>query len=1037
MRTLSISRDRTPLRLPALPLIAVLLMLGLADVAEAIDPHRAMSQYIRDRWGSERGFPGGPVYAFAQTNDGYLWIGAESGLVRFDGIHFQVVSENFGGVSVPSVHGLLSDREGNLWVRTSTPWMFVYRDGSFHKSTSAPYANFATMCRSNEGNLLASAAEQGIVTYRNGKFEMLANYKAMPRSPAYSVAQTSEGQFWVGTRDAGLFRFSSAGQPQSISRGLPDPKVNTLLPGKNGELWVGTDRGVARWNGSELTPVETGGSARRMQALAMIRDRDANLWVGTDSRGLLRINKSGTTSLNPLVPGAVTAVFEDREGSIWFGNSNGIERLRDSPFVTYSPSENLPTGGNSPVFVDGQNRMWFSPASGGLWWSKDGDSGRVTEGDLDRDLIYSITGTKDELWIGRQRGGLTSLQSQKGQSQKGRPQKGMPSARTYNQKDGLAQNSVYSVFRTRTGEVWAGTLSGGVSRLSHGKLSTYTTANGLSSNTVSAIAETAEGTIWFGTSAGLSTISKDLWRSYTTADGLPSASINCLLAGSGGELWVGTAAGLAVGGSGGFKSPNAVPAILREPILGIAEDQHGWLWVATANHVFRLQRNAFLNGSVNSESLHEYGVADGLRSVEGVKRHRSVVADSLGRIWIATSGGISVVDPARLANSSAPAIARVQSITADGRPIDVRDLVRIPGGGQRITFGYAGLSLSIPERVRFRYSLAGFDQQWSEPVSTREAVYTNLGPGKYRFRVISSNPDGVWNSGESSIAFEIEPLFWQTWWFCIAVLLSTGIAIAAIYRFRLHQLTHQLNVRFDERLAERTRIAQELHDTLLQGFLSASMQLYVATDKLADDSPAKPPLGRVQQLMAQVIEEGRNAVRGLRSPDNSALDLGQAFLRVKEELGTETQATFQVIVQGQPRPLHPMLRDEVYRIGREALVNAFRHSNAKDIEMELEYAGRQFRFLVRDNGHGIDPEILNRGRDGHWGLRGMRERAERIGGQLHVWSSFAAGTEVQLSVPGNLAFPPRPGSAPLVRFARLFSRKAPVNGDRVVKGNQE
>jgi signal transduction histidine kinase len=268
----------------------------------------------------------------------------------------------------------------------------------------------------------------------------------------------------------------------------------------------------------------------------------------------------------------------------------------------------------------------------------------------------------------------------------------------------------------------------------------------------------------------------------------------------------------------------------------------------------------------------------------------------------------------------------------------------------------------------------------------------------------------LWSGEEATFAFSVDPVFWRTWWFRLGVVLACACCGLILYRLRLIQLTNQLNLRFEERLSERTRIAQDLHDTLLQGFLSASMQLHVADEHLPADSPAKPLIGRVLQLTGQVIEEGRNAVQGLRSSDPGAQDLGQAFSRVQDELGISEQVNFKVVVDGQPRPLHAILRDETYRIGREALVNAFRHSRAKNIEVEIEYGHSRLRVLVRDDGNGIDPEVLVTGREGHWGLVGMRERAERIGGRLRVLSSLAAGTEVELSIPGHIAFRPDPHS---------------------------
>lgn len=291
--------------------------------------------------------------------------------------------------------------------------------------------------------------------------------------------------------------------------------------------------------------------------------------------------------------------------------------------------------------------------------------------------------------------------------------------------------------------------------------------------------------------------------------------------------------------------------------------------------------------------------------------------------------------------------------------------------------------------------------------------------------VLPSQGDGV----VALAIVEGEPRFWQTRWFQFFCILAILLVVLVLYRLRLRQLTRQLNVRFEERLSERTRIAQDLHDTLLQGFVSASMQLHVAADHLPADSPARAPLGRVLELMGQVIDEGRNAVRDLRSSsDGGSVDLEQALARIEQELAIDERIGFRVIVEGHARPLHPIIRDEVYRIGREALVNAFRHSGASNIEVEIEYAPKQLRLLVRDNGCGIDPKVLRSGREGHWGLSGMRERAEEIGAKLKVWSRRGAGTEVEVSIPGHTAFDLHTSHRKPGWFGKLFLRKAGVRG---------
>ncbi len=295
-------------------------------------------------------------------------------------------------------------------------------------------------------------------------------------------------------------------------------------------------------------------------------------------------------------------------------------------------------------------------------------------------------------------------------------------------------------------------------------------------------------------------------------------------------------------------------------------------------------------------------------------------------------------------------------------------------------------------------------------MTNREATYGNLGAGSYRFRVMASNGDGLWNGAEAAVALEVQPALWQTWWFRLACVMCAGLATLLVYRLRLHQLTRLLNVRFEERLAERTRIAQELHDTLLQGVLSVSMQLHVAVDQLPADSPALPAMNRILQLTGQVVDEGRNTLRGLRSSIESAHDLKSSLSRIPEELGSEQAINFRVIVEGATVPLRPAIRDEVYRIGREALVNAFRHSGAGNIDLHLEYAPKQLRILVQDDGRGIDPQVLQSGRDGHWGLSGMLERAEKIGARVKVLSRAGGGTEVEFRLPSNIAFESHPSN---------------------------
>jgi signal transduction histidine kinase len=516
--------------------------------------------------------------------------------------------------------------------------------------------------------------------------------------------------------------------------------------------------------------------------------------------------------------------------------------------------------------------------------------------------------------------------------------------------------------------------------------------------------------MWFATPNGLSSLSNGAWKTYTSQDGLPTESVNCLLEDSSGVLWIGTSKGLAFVGSGHLQVPRETPESLHGQIFGFATDKNGWLWIATSNHVLKIRRDKLAGGTLGIADVREYGTADGLRSIEGVKRSSSVVADSLGKIWFSMSRGLSVVDPSHLPDSSAPAMAHVEVILVDGSPIDIGKSVRIPASRKKITFGYSGLSLAAPERIRFRYFLDGFDQGWGEPVAAREAAYTNLGPGSYRFRLIASNSEGAWNGSETAISFEVDPAYYQTTWFrlsCAAVFLAL---LWALYQFRVQQLARQFNIRVEERVSERTRIARELHDTLLQSFQGLILRFQAGYDLLPGrPMDAKQTLEGALNRADQAIAEGRDVVHDLRSNTLVNNDLAETLTALGEELtiddSNRDSATFRVVVEGAPKTVEPILRDEIYRISREALRNAFSHAEAQHIEAEIMYGEKFLRVRIRDDGQGIDSKVLDQGeRSGHWGLPGMRERAKRMGAQLEVWSEHGAGTEVDLSVPSSVAY---------------------------------
>jgi signal transduction histidine kinase/ligand-binding sensor domain-containing protein len=965
---------------------------ALVTDARALDPNRLPSQYIRERWTTETRFPGGAVTGLAQTTDGYLWIGTDKGLIRFDGINFRAVSLTAIAIaSNVSILQLLTDAGGKLWVRPQGADLVRQKDANF-ESVRYGHGAITALAKDNHDGVLVSDIGQGTFRYVADHVQKLG-----PSSPpVISMASTADGKVWLGTLGDGLF-FLEGGRASQVNAGLPNRKINCLLAISSDELWAGTDTGLYHGNGNGFRRLELPSFLGSVQVLSLLRDRDSNIWAGT-TRRLLRINAKGISfsEENELRGDAgINVMFEDREGSLWIGGARGLGRIRDSAFVTYSSVSDRRFEHSGPVYADPEGRTWVAPAQGGLYVLQNGRVQPITSIPPD-EVVYSISGRADVVWVGRQHGGLTRLQFRYGAI----------ASQSYREANGLAQNSAYVVYESHDDTVWAGTLNGGVSKFKDGHFTTYTRTTGLASNTLLSILETRDGAMWFATPSGLSSFSKLRWRTYTTVDGLPSPEVNCLFEDSYGTLWSGTSAGLAFFAYNRFQVPHESPGVLREPIFGMAEDKRGRFWIATSNHVLRVPRDKLLSDVVKAVDVREYDQADGLESTEGVKRSQSVVSDSGGRIWFSLRSGLSVVDSSRITDNSVPALPHIEAIIADNNPVILDGSIRIPPSPRRITFEYTGLSLAVPGRIRFRYLLEEFDNSWSQPVAAREAVYTNLGPGSYRFRLVASNSEGLWNGPETAITLNVAPAYYQTTWFrsCLsAVFVAT---LWGLYRLRLYQLARE----YSAQTGERARIARDLHDTLLQSFQASLIQMQTTRNIF----PRRPDeaiqtLDNAIGSAEQAIDEGRQTIQDLRANPVTQTDLENLLTAAAQELAeadsNAPHPVFGVTVEGVRQILSPALQDEVYRIGREVLRNAFRHAHARHIEAEIRYDKRTLRLRIRDDGKGIDKNILEEGaRAGHWGLPGIRERAKRIGGRFDMWSEAGAGTEIELTVPASRAY---------------------------------
>ncbi|HSG41505.1 MAG TPA: two-component regulator propeller domain-containing protein, partial [Thermoanaerobaculia bacterium] len=631
--------------------------------------------------------------------------------------------------------------------------------------------------------------------------------------------------------------------------------------------------------------------------------------------------------------------------------------LEEAGISVYGASQGLPGNGPTSLFEDSRGRLWVGVDSG-LAWRERGRffQLKMPDGDAIGVARWIAEDREGDLWV------ATSLPSR----------------------------ALIRVRGERVVEVLPVERLGGQD----------------STGMVAAMAADPRSGLWLG----LGNSELKLYRNGTLEShgSLGGRRIRSLLPDARG-LWVATSQGLSLVRNGKPSTLDARNGLPCDDVEDIVWAEDGFLWVKTACGLVRISPGELDSWSGHPERRVRVRVLDAFDGAQaGLSPFNPRSVKSLdGRLWFAIErGGLQVFDPKDVKSNAVPPPVRILRLAADRRTYEPESGLRLPPLTRDLEIEYTALSLTLPEKVRFRYRLEGaYGGDWQEAGARREAFFTNLSPGSYRFSVVACNNDGIWNQQGAALDFAILPAFHQTSAFLgLCALTAMGLAGSA-YRWRARQVRARLDRRFEARLAERTRVAQELHDTLLQGFLSASMQLHVAVAELPPGEPARSRFERVQQLMSQVIEEGRQALRGLRSTDGSADDnLEPSLSRIPGELGMQDLAVFRVVAEGRARPLLPVVRDEIYRIAREALVNAFRHSGAATIEVEIEYAARQLRIVVRDDGRGIDSDVLRAGREDHWGLSGMRERAERIGARLQVWSRAGSGTEVELAVPGEIAF---------------------------------
>jgi ligand-binding sensor domain-containing protein/signal transduction histidine kinase len=999
-------------------ILALGILLARVPGAYALDSVPDVSQYAHTAWKVSDGFTKGMIVTIAQTPDGYLWLGTEFGLYRFDGVR-AVPWQPPTGQDLPShnIYSLLVARDGALWIGT-TNGVASWKDGKLTRYPQVDGQMIYALREDRDGTIWSGgaggAAIPGPATLcaigRSG-VHCYGKDGNLGRGVVSSAYVDRKGDLWA-VAGTGIWRWKP-GPPKFYPLPMGPRPLEGFTEDDDGKLLIGIEGGLRRFFEGKIEAYPLPSTAQPFLTRTLLRDHDGGLWIAAYNAGLVHIHDGRADvfrQADGLSSDDVFALFEDRENNVWVSTMNGLDRFRVAAVTTFSLKEGLSNSLASSVVADTDGSVWvatpsgldreregqfttydkhdrklngsaltslFQDSGGRIWVSTHGQFGYL-EGN--RFVPVGSAGIRaalcigedsaGNLWIADEQEGLFQLRGSKLVKQI--PWIGL------GHKD-FALSLAADPLR---GGIWLGFYEGGISHFAGGRVQeTYTAADGLANGSVGNLQVERDGTLWAATDGGLARMKNGHFATLSRENGLPCDAIHWMIQGDD-SFWLYSPCGL----------------------LRLARSEMD-AWTAAVDR-----------GEGAKQMVHPtvFDVSDGVRvhEVSNDRPGTAMVAKSLdGRIWFVSFDGISVIDPRHLPFNKVPPPVHIERITANDKTYDASNELRLPPRIRDLTIDYTALSFVVPEKVRFRYQLEGQDRNWREVANDREVQYSNLAPGNYVFRVIACNNSGVWNEAGDTLEFSIAQAYYQTNWFrglCAAAVLGL---VWGLYRLRLQQLQRRFNAGLEARASERTRIARELHDTLLQNLHGLMFQFQAARNML----PKRPD--EAAQVMdsaigatEQTITDSRSAIQHLRSELGSEGDLGQWLTATGQELARSPNANgngpvFRLTVEGERKALIALPRDEIYRITREILRNAFQHAHASRIEAEIRYDDRELRVRIRDDGKGIDPQVLKTGGSaGHWGLRGMRERAQQIGARLDFWSEAGAGTEVELTVPAVVGY---------------------------------
>lgn len=968
-------------------------------------------QFHHTAWSTERGAPA-DIWDIQQADAGPLWLATGFGLFQFDGERFVRQAPPDGqAYASHNMTALSLAAEDTAWIGYFNAGIDRLADGRithFAPGKDVPDGMVFRIERDGSGRVWA-AIDGGLCWFDGQRWRRAGTDWGYPRSQAHWLLRDVRGVLWVsdGTQilslQPGAHRFEPTGQQVGA--------YVTMAQRPDGAIWVADPhRGVfalTDGNGQVLpasaraTPQFPGLHARRIRFM-----RDGALW-GSDyaAQGLFRIGQP--TSPTPVlerfgpVQGLTSAtagpLLEDREGNLWAGTNLGLNRFRHRALLPLAPL--LPGQAMAVAIFDTGQGSAPQPLLASL---RDGRLLALSRARVERLQHGAPPGTLDvpptaNGWVLAEH---ALLRLQAGRSQVvALPQDVTPGA-------------IRAFVVDRHAHPWVCPDAGGPHVFDG---STWQPLPAVQDTPCSVLATAQDGGLWIGTVKGEVRVlrGRQVTR-YSARDGLSVGPITAIWQSPSLTLVAGDTGLAVLGADGRFRQVADQANPLLQGITGIAQDRHGRLWLNGNRGVVQVAQRALLRSvhtGMAGPALRLYDIMDGL---PGIAQQATPVPTALaaddGLLWFTTNQGLAWLDPAQTyRNPTAPEVF-ITEVVANDRPYPREHGLRLPKWTDRLRIGYDAVSLTRPERVRFRYRLEGVDAQWQDAGNRNEAFYTNLAPGRYRFRIAAANNDGVWNERGDTLDFVIEAAFVQTWQFKLCAVLALLLMLAIAWRLRTRHVAGRLRARLEERYRERERIARELHDTLLQGTQGLILRLHAASRSLPCDDPRRLELEHAVDLAEDALLEGRERVNGLRDSHALREDLAAALQRSRNATVALPAAELQVVVDGRPVALRPLVADELFQLGREALANADRHADARRITLELRYGSRDFVLRIRDDGCGLDPDVLHgHARTGHWGLTGMQERAQRIGAKRQLWSRPGSGTEIQVVIPARAAYarPPR------------------------------